>query len=1300
MADNLDSVKPRDILVDYFGPGEVPCAEHFEAIINSFVHHTEDGVTICKDGARVFDFKIRAASGTGEFTGLHLDGDAEIATWAAGQVPDIDPAIAYNNNLHGTCITLDNTGTGQIDLKAGVVTVNNRMEINGDLLVTGTMVVHNEEQMNSVILGDSKQDEIKVIGVMKSGEEKQPICIDSPLLVSGGTESLKRGEIILKDEGSGAYKYQSINEHELFLGKAEREPGGEFTLTPQWRLDRNGNVTISNRLDPFGGGLPTSNTRLFVDGNQLIKGDIDLRDSENTLQGTLYGVNHGPLKFAGRGTWVPDSDTVCEYVDAGLVLKAEKEGDCTVPFNASTLTLCDGLITVPKRLVLDSEDTYTRFQMGYGPSNDRNFKCFEARDGYLFIGNLSQDEAEDGKTVKNFSIDEDGTVGISVTDHSIIPNDLALYVEGDTNIVGKLKVDEICLGVVLSPPGVENNMLYVGGDARVTGKLQVGDLFVDNRITADELVLLPAEVGNIGNLLYVGGNAEVDGKLTVQGLCIGDTDIMDLIDAGASGGGGKTLLPVQFVQRKAFDNSWVSVSEYENITIKALQNIRVAFTTGIQEELSIDFAFIELEMKWQESATFSTVGDGLPIPSGVGEYIGDSRVRLLATLSRVAVNEVVISLPDSTIEALEGILFDVVVAHVQLRGSRFVAAPGERYDDYDLSLLVTPRMIRANTIGSRGTSLEKMQVPYGLDAMENGNAVVADRGLKKVVEYDSDGNFVQRYGKFPGNNITTDIEGTDLRAISNQDSNGYYYFTDAGNGMVWKTDVRGNYIDVLGGKGSAKGQFDSPANLVVGEGDRILIYDTNLGRFTLYDKQGDYVKVFAPKSALLDSYNMSLMRFDKDYAVYCPNNAKLEYYDANGDFIATQNIGQINQKMTYDARNIYYIDGERIMMIEKINRAPQVVFDNMHSGETPRFLLSNMAGFATNENGREFLFWDHTAQTYSIDITGEKASIEEYVLDPDVDQQPKMIQYLTYGNNGAVNILGSLTGAYTSDFLKYFKGTRIQEALENPMLSPELLMEPIDVAIAPNSKNVYVLDVLSRAVKWFDASGTPLGYFGGEGIAEHQFDYPVAIEIDNKDRIYVADIRNRAVKRFLPDGTFDMIYEGMHSSTPFDNVSAMTFDSDSQRMYMLDAGLGKVIELDTQSQTPVYREVFSLEVTPTRDAKLDIEFRNGMFYIITQQGGIKLYDEAGLSRGMIGGKSFGKTEYEYLFGLTVKDSLAYVSNGAEGVVNAIHIEGLNPRSAKEEYNTPYYYGALTAGGDILVTVGQPLNTVDPTTTGF
>jgi DNA-binding beta-propeller fold protein YncE len=78
---------------------------------------------------------------------------------------------------------------------------------------------------------------------------------------------------------------------------------------------------------------------------------------------------------------------------------------------------------------------------------------------------------------------------------------------------------------------------------------------------------------------------------------------------------------------------------------------------------------------------------------------------------------------------------------------------------------------------------------------------------------------------------------------------------------------------------------------------------------------------------------------------------------------------------------------------------------------------------------------------------------------------------------------------------------------------------PVDVAVGPKGKELFVTANNSHKVLVFSTKGKLLRSWGGEGEDDGQFRYPATIDIDAAGNVYVVDVLNARVQKFDSAGT-------------------------------------------------------------------------------------------------------------------------------------------------------------------------------------
>ena len=125
---------------------------------------------------------------------------------------------------------------------------------------------------------------------------------------------------------------------------------------------------------------------------------------------------------------------------------------------------------------------------------------------------------------------------------------------------------------------------------------------------------------------------------------------------------------------------------------------------------------------------------------------------------------------------------------------------------------------------------------------------------------------------------------------------------------------------------------------------------------------------------------------------------------------------------------------------------------------------------------------------------------------------------------------------------------------------------PVDVAVGPNGKELFVTANNSHKVLVFSTKGELLRAWGGEGEDDGQFRYPATIDIDAAGNVYVVDVLNARVQKFDSAGTH-LLSIGELGGKPgtFFRPKGVAV-SDSGKVYVSDSFLGIIQVFDAAGE--------------------------------------------------------------------------------------------------------------------------------------
>ena len=125
---------------------------------------------------------------------------------------------------------------------------------------------------------------------------------------------------------------------------------------------------------------------------------------------------------------------------------------------------------------------------------------------------------------------------------------------------------------------------------------------------------------------------------------------------------------------------------------------------------------------------------------------------------------------------------------------------------------------------------------------------------------------------------------------------------------------------------------------------------------------------------------------------------------------------------------------------------------------------------------------------------------------------------------------------------------------------------PVDVAVGPKGKELFVTANNSHKVLVYSTKGELLRAWGGEGEDDGQFRFPATIDIDAAGNVYVVDVLNARVQKFDPAGTHLLtIGELGGKAGTFFRPKGVAVDA-SGNIYVSDSFLGVIQVFDAAGE--------------------------------------------------------------------------------------------------------------------------------------
>jgi len=197
--------------------------------------------------------------------------------------------------------------------------------------------------------------------------------------------------------------------------------------------------------------------------------------------------------------------------------------------------------------------------------------------------------------------------------------------------------------------------------------------------------------------------------------------------------------------------------------------------------------------------------------------------------------------------------------------------------------------------GEKGQGDGQFLVPYGIDVDNVGNVWVADRGNHRIQKFDSNGNFILKFGNNGTSPSSEPGKFDNPRHVEVDKQLKYVYVADSKNNRVQQFDVNGNFVKVIGGSGTQKGQFnlpttiesDSKGNFYVNErgNERVQKFDSNWKPILMWGSKGSGNAQFCHMEHIAVDKNDNVYVTDPQSDPGCSNQPRVLKFDSEGNFI-------------------------------------------------------------------------------------------------------------------------------------------------------------------------------------------------------------------------------------------------------------------------------------------------------------------------------------------------------------------------------------------------------------------------------
>ena len=424
--------------------------------------------------------------------------------------------------------------------------------------------------------------------------------------------------------------------------------------------------------------------------------------------------------------------------------------------------------------------------------------------------------------------------------------------------------------------------------------------------------------------------------------------------------------------------------------------------------------------------------------------------------------------------------------------------------------------------GMEGTGDGEFGYSYGIVADLSGNIYVADTNNNRIQKFDNDGNFVTKWGSNGGDGSTGTGNGEfdNPRGITT-DSSGNVYVADMGNGRVQKFDSSGTYISQFACNAKSVA-LDSIGNIFIVGSEQIQKFDSS----------GTYISQFGTSGSNEGQFSgLSDIAIDSDNTIYTIEEYgnRAQKFDSSGNFISQfgtsgSDNGQfdVSRGIALDSSSNIYVADTNNNRIQKFDNSGTFI-ELIGSDFSDAILAYSVA--ASTDGG---VYVPHLGQAFE-SFGSSDNEVRHYATNGSL---------LSSWETGEENFQTfpytlAVSSEYVYNLIYYedqdTEGLKIKKTDLSGSHITEWNLPSLDDAfgfgLAVDSQdNVYYFAGDSGRVYKYSTTGNLLNQFGSLGTGEGEFaeqPYPFnTIAVDSQDNLYVADTSNRRVQKFDSNGVF------------------------------------------------------------------------------------------------------------------------------------------------------------------------------------
>jgi DNA-binding beta-propeller fold protein YncE len=290
--------------------------------------------------------------------------------------------------------------------------------------------------------------------------------------------------------------------------------------------------------------------------------------------------------------------------------------------------------------------------------------------------------------------------------------------------------------------------------------------------------------------------------------------------------------------------------------------------------------------------------------------------------------------------------FQIKISQTSSKNGAFVSPVAAAFDSYGNYYVVDRTLDRVQKFdasgnfimkwGNTGTGDGQFDHPCGVVVSKENKVFVAECQNNRIQKFDSNGNFIAKWGSSGNGNGQFNYSGNNALAGMAFDSSGYLYVTDLRNDRVQKFDSDGNFITKWGEAGIGDGQFGNasyagPTGLAIDKSDRIYVVDRDNKRIQVFDTSGNFLckwgeygteewQLYYPQGLGIDSFG--------DLIIVEGGTHYIKKFDKDGNFIISWGTGGNDNGEFRTPRGLAVGPNDEILVADMANSRVQLfMFD-------------------------------------------------------------------------------------------------------------------------------------------------------------------------------------------------------------------------------------------------------------------------------------------------------------------------------------------------------------------------------------